>query len=281
MKTKSRSTRLRCQSRSVAILCPVVLLFICLAARAAELKVIAFSADSEKGQEGVIVRLASNGSNPAPTSEHTTGADGKCSFSDLPAGNYSLEFDRKGYIMVVPSTSVTLAVNESAMERVRAYREGTALDANTIVAFLKSRSHGDHARYEADVAALRARGEINTNTWTLTAHAATTNRSSQDVVTSTGTITSFTPASEHIRVKTGTNTEPVMYYLNKNTSVVDSKGTPVALSLLKPDLPVRFTYKSEGDHLVISKLTIAQPTYYGKKEETTTTTTTATTPPLN
>ena len=43
--------------------------------------------------------------------------------------------------------------------------------------------------------------------------------------------------------------------------------------MLKPDMPVTYTYVKEGDRMVITKVTLTKPLSYYKKETTTTTTT--------
>jgi hypothetical protein len=90
----------------------------------------------------------------------------------------------------------------------------------------------------------------------------------------TGTITAFTPSSDYITFRTQTSAEPVKYYYTKETTVVDSEGNPVELSMLRPDMPVRYTYTKEGDRMVVTKVTLEKPVSYYKKETTTTTTTT-------
>ena len=90
----------------------------------------------------------------------------------------------------------------------------------------------------------------------------------------TGTITAFTPSSDYITFRTQTSAEPVKYYYTKETTVVDSEGNPVELSMLRPDMPVRYTYTKEGDRMVVTKVTLEKPISYYKKETTTTTTTT-------
>ena len=89
----------------------------------------------------------------------------------------------------------------------------------------------------------------------------------------TGTITAFTPSSDYITFRTETSTEPVKYYYTKETTVVDSEGNPVELSMLRPDMPVRYTYTKEGDRMVVTKVTLEKPASYYKKTTTTTTTT--------
>ena len=43
--------------------------------------------------------------------------------------------------------------------------------------------------------------------------------------------------------------------------------------MLKPDMPVKYTYVKEGDRMVISKITLTKPVSYYEKTTTTTTTT--------
>ena len=99
----------------------------------------------------------------------------------------------------------------------------------------------------------------------------TTSSSSLD---GTGTITTYTPGSDYISFRTETSTAPVKYYYTKNTTIVDPEGKTVEWSMLKPDMPVRYTYVKEGDRMVISKITLTKPVATYEKETTTTTTTT-------
>jgi hypothetical protein len=89
----------------------------------------------------------------------------------------------------------------------------------------------------------------------------------------TGTITTFTPSSNVISFRTETSAEPVRYYFTKETTVVDPEGQAVEMSMLRPDMPVRYSYVKEGDRMVITKVTLEKPISYYKKETTTTTTT--------
>ncbi len=47
-----------------------------------------------------------------------------------------------------------------------------------------------------------------------------------------------------------TSTSPVKYYYTKNTTIVDPTGASVTVVLLRPDMPVRYTYVKEGDRMV-------------------------------
>ena len=98
----------------------------------------------------------------------------------------------------------------------------------------------------------------------------TTSTSTMD---GTGTITAFTPSSDYITFSSQTSTAPVKYYVSKQTTVVDPTGQTVELSMLRPDMPVRYTYVKEGDRMMITKVTLEKPISYYKKETTTTTTT--------
>jgi hypothetical protein len=89
----------------------------------------------------------------------------------------------------------------------------------------------------------------------------------------TGTITAFTPSSDYITFRSETSTEPMKYYVSKDTTVVDPEGKTVELSMLRPDMPVHYTYVKEGDRMVVTKVTLEKPLSYYKKETTTTTTT--------
>ena len=116
------------------------------------------------------------------------------------------------------------------------------------------------------------------STTTTTTNPAVTSSSSTTTSTSTldgtGTITTYTPGSDYISFRTETSAAPVKYYYTKSTTIVDPEGKTVEWSMLKPDMPVKYTYVKEGDRMVISKITLTKPISYYEKETTTTTTTT-------
>jgi hypothetical protein len=116
------------------------------------------------------------------------------------------------------------------------------------------------------------------STTTTTTNPAVTSSSTTTTSTSsidaTGTITTYTPGSDYISFRTETSAEPVKYYYTKQTTLVDPEGKTVEWSMLKPNMPVRYTYVKEGDRMVITKITLTKPvTYYEEKTTTTTTTT--------
>ena len=118
-----------------------------------------------------------------------------------------------------------------------------------------------------------------TSTTTTATDPATSLKSSSSTTTSTstldasGTITAYTPGSDYISFRTETSSAPVKYYYTKTTTIVDSDGKAVEWTMLKPEMPVKYTYVKEGDRMVISKITLAKPVSFYEKTTTTTTTT--------
>lgn len=114
-----------------------------------------------------------------------------------------------------------------------------------------------------------------TSTTTTTAGDATvSSTSSTSTLDGTGTITTYSPGTDYIQMRTESSSAPVKYYYTKNTTVVDPTGATVDMALLRPDMPVRYTYVKEGDRMVVSKITVQKPLTEIRKETTTTTTTT-------
>lgn len=108
---------------------------------------------------------------------------------------------------------------------------------------------------------------------TTSVKSSTSSTTSTSTMDASGTITTYTPGSDFISFRTETSTTPVKYYYTKTTTIVDSDGKTVEWSMLKPDMPVKYTYVKEGDRMVISKITLAKPMASYEKTTTTTTTT--------
>src|ERR1044071_4612508 len=127
------------------------------------------------------------------------------------------------------------------------------------------------------IALTTAFAQTSTTTTTTDPATAVTSKSSTTTSTSTldgsGTITTYTPGSDYISFRTETSASPVKYYYTKSTTIVDPEGKTVEWSMLKPDMPVRYTYVKEGDRMVISKITLTKPVSYYEEKTTTTTTT--------
>lgn len=115
--------------------------------------------------------------------------------------------------------------------------------------------------------------DSSTTTTTTTDGATSSSSISTNTVNGSGTITTYMPGSDYISFRTETSTEPVKYYYTKSTTIVDPEGKTVEWSVLKPDMPVKYTYVKEGDRMVISKITLDKPASFYEKTTTTTTTT--------
>ena len=127
------------------------------------------------------------------------------------------------------------------------------------------------------IALTTAFAQTSTTTTTTDPATAETSLSRSTTSTSTvdgsGTITTYTPGSDYISLRTETSTSPVKYYYTKSTTIVDPEGKTVEWSLIKPDMPVKYTYVKEGDRMVVTKITLTKPVSYYEKTTTTTTTT--------
>ncbi|MGI9171711.1 MAG: hypothetical protein ACR2F0_00155 [Chthoniobacterales bacterium] len=115
--------------------------------------------------------------------------------------------------------------------------------------------------------------EETTSTSTSAAGTEVSSSTTTSSMDGTGTITTYTPGQEYVEMKTTSSESPVKYYYSKKTTVVDPTGATVEMSMLRPDMPVRYSYVKEGDRMVISKITLEKPITEYKKETTTTTTT--------
>jgi hypothetical protein len=119
-----------------------------------------------------------------------------------------------------------------------------------------------------------AQTSSTTTTTTDNPSTVTSSTTSTSTVDGAGTITTYTPGSDYISVQTETGSAPVKYYYTKSTTIVDPTGKTVEWSMIKPDMPVRYTYVKEGDRMVVTKIMLEKPVSYYEKKETTTTTTT-------
>ena len=103
----------------------------------------------------------------------------------------------------------------------------------------------------------------------------TSTTTSASDLSGSGTITTYTPGSDYIMFRTETSTAPVKYYYTRQTTLLDSEGHAVEWSMLRPDMPVTYTYRKDGDRMVVTKVTLTKPVSSYEKKETTTTTTTS------
>ena len=110
----------------------------------------------------------------------------------------------------------------------------------------------------------------STTTTTTTAGSTGISTSTMD---GTGIITTFSPDGNTMTVRTSASAQPTIYYYTPQTVVVDPTGAAVQISALRPDMPVTYTYTREGNHMVVTKVTLQKPIAYYEKTTTTTTTT--------
>ena len=116
--------------------------------------------------------------------------------------------------------------------------------------------------------------DTSTTTSTATGTTGVSTSTSTSDLSGSGTITTYTPGSDYITFRTETSTAPVKYYYTKQTTLLDPEGHAVEWSMLRPDMPVTYTYVKDGDRMVVTKVTLTKPISYYEKKETTTTTTT-------
>jgi hypothetical protein len=119
-----------------------------------------------------------------------------------------------------------------------------------------------------------AQQSSTTTTTTAGATGVSESTTSTSTLNGSGTITAYTPGSDYITFRTESSATPVKYYYTKKTVLVDPEGRTVEWSALKPDMPVKYTYTKDGDRMVVTKVTLAQPVSSYETKETTTTTTT-------
>jgi hypothetical protein len=128
------------------------------------------------------------------------------------------------------------------------------------------------------IALTSAFAQTSSSSTTTTTSPAVTSNSTTTTSTSTldgsGTITTYTPGTDYVTLRTETSTEPVKYYYSpKETVLVDSEGVTVDWKLLRADMPVKYTYVKDGDRMIVRKITLTKPVSYYEKTTTTTTTT--------
>jgi hypothetical protein len=123
------------------------------------------------------------------------------------------------------------------------------------------------------VALSTAFAQTDTTTTTTAGSTGVSTSTSSTTLSGSGTISAYTPGSDYISFRSETSAAPVKYYYTKSTTLVDPEGKTVEWSMLKPDMPVTYTYVKEGDRMVVTKVTLTKPISYYKKETTTTTTT--------
>lgn len=73
-----------------------------------------------------------------------------------------------------------------------------------------------------------------------------------------GTVTSFTPASSQIVVRSSAGS-PVTYSYSKTTTFVDADGNTVSSETIQPGTPTTVYYATENGQSVVSKVVVRRP----------------------
>src|SRR4051812_16074388 len=111
------------------------------------------------------------------------------------------------------------------------------LAAGAVSALALSSAFAQTTTHETTTTTGTGAGVSATTTTGTSGTAVTTSSSSLD---GTGTITTFSPGTDYMTVDAGGT--PTKYYYSKSTTVVDPTGATVDMSLLRPDMPVRYSY---------------------------------------
>ena len=117
--------------------------------------------------------------------------------------------------------------------------------------------------------------------WSSQAFAQTTTT----VTTTNGAFTEYVPGSETMVVRSESGSSPLRYSVNKQTTIVDDAGAPVAIDRISPGSPLSIQYTGTGEQLVASRIVVQKPAAVttepvrtapvATQQETTTTTTRA------
>ena len=94
------------------------------------------------------------------------------------------------------------------------------------------------------------------------------------VTTTNGAFTEYTPGTQTLVVRSETSSAPVRYTLNKQTTIVDESGAPVAIDRISPGSPISVQYTGTGEQGVASRIVVHRPAGAAVTEQQTTTTTT-------
>lgn len=116
---------------------------------------------------------------------------------------------------------------------------------------------------------------VTTQPTTVTTVQPTTTTTQTTETNSAGTITSFTPGSSQIVVKTSTGA-PATYTYSKQTTFVDASGNVINYETIKSGEPTTVYYTTVNGQPVVSKVVVNRtaPAAVSKTETTETTTTT-------
>jgi len=86
--------------------------------------------------------------------------------------------------------------------------------------------------------------------------------------TTTGTIATYDPGSDHFMFRPSPKAAPVPYYQTKDTVIVDLQGRTVNQSEIRPGIGATMYYTPSGDRMIVRKIVLGQPTTGYEKKAT-------------
>jgi hypothetical protein len=91
------------------------------------------------------------------------------------------------------------------------------------------------------------------------------------MVTTTGTITTYDPGSDHFMFRPSPNAAPVRYYQSKDTVIVDAQGRTVDQSEIRSGVGATMYYTKSGDRMIVHEIVLGHPTSAAAKKAARTT----------
>lgn len=88
------------------------------------------------------------------------------------------------------------------------------------------------------------------------------------MATTTGTIATYDPGSDHFMFRPSPKAAPVRYYQTKDTVIVDAQGRTVDQSELRPGVGATMYYTTSGDRMIVRKIALGESTAVSGKKGT-------------
>lgn len=88
------------------------------------------------------------------------------------------------------------------------------------------------------------------------------------MATTTGTIATYDPGSDHFMFRPSPKAAPVRYYQTKDTVIIDAQGRTVDQSELRPGVGATMYYTTSGDRMIVRKIALGESTAVSGKKGT-------------
>ena len=88
------------------------------------------------------------------------------------------------------------------------------------------------------------------------------------MATTTGTIATYDPGSDHFMFRPSPKAAPVRYYQTKDTVIVDAQGRTVDQSELRPGVGATMYYTTSGNRMIVRKIALGESTAVSGKKGT-------------